>query len=124
MEEAVESGAFRQDLYYRINVCRIDLPRLSERREDIPQIASYLFVKLKHRYEREAPDLSPRILQMLQSRTWKRHMRELENSTASYLLLGLEETPEEDPFRSQHSTTPFKVRPDGTVPLTRTAESA
>jgi len=124
MEEAVESGAFRQDLYYRINVFRINLPRLSERREDIPQIASYLFVKLKHRYEREAPGLSPWILQMLQSRTWKGNVRELENSIASYVLLGLEETLEEDAFRWQHSTTSFKVRPDGTVPLKRIAETA
>lgn len=124
IEEAVESGAFRQDLYYRINVFRIDLPRLSERREDIPQIASYLFVKLKHRYEREAPDLSPRTLRMLQSHTWKGNMRELENRIASYVLLGLEETPEEDALLRQHSPTSFEVRPDGTAPLKRIAETA
>jgi two-component system, NtrC family, response regulator AtoC len=61
---------------------------------------------------------------MLQSRTWKGNMRELENHIASYVLLGLEEAPEEDAFLWQHSPTSFRVRPENTVPLKRVAESA
>ena len=124
IEDAVAGGRFRQDLYYRINVFRVDLPKLSERREDIPLIANYLFDSLSRRFQREVPPLSSRMLQFLQRRDWDGNIRELGNRIASYLLLGTEETPEEANSMRAHLALPMRIQVDGTVPLKRIAEKA
>lgn len=124
IEEAVESGHFRRDLYYRINVFLVQLPALPDRREDIPLLAEYILKQLCLRFQREAPPIPSRMLQVLQSREWKGNIRELENRIASYVLLGAEETPEEVASLRRRFVTPARIQVDGTIPLKRIAEEA
>jgi len=124
IEEAVRANRFRQDLYYRINVFSVKLLPLSGRREDIPLMATYIFDQLVRRFQREAPALSPRMLQALQNREWKGNIRELENCIAGYVLLGVFETPEDGGLlrkpRALHMSTPV----DGAIPLKHIAKRA
>ncbi len=91
LAQDVEAGAFRRDLFYRINVLSIVLPSLSERREDIPELVRYLTEKYSAKYERPVPPLDSRILRMLESRPWPGNIRELENVVKRYVILGTEE---------------------------------
>ncbi|HVQ29238.1 MAG TPA: sigma 54-interacting transcriptional regulator, partial [Vicinamibacteria bacterium] len=79
LERAVAEGTFRQDLYYRLNVFRIALPPLRERREDIPLIAAHV---LRHASERSARpvSLTPSALESLVAFSWPGNVRELENT--------------------------------------------
>lgn len=117
MEEAVRSNRFRQDLYYRINVFGVKLLPLSGRRDDIPLMANYLFDQLVRRFQRDVPPLTPRMLQILQKREWKGNIRELENSIASYVLLGALETHEDSAVLRRPGATEVHTLADGTIPL-------
>src|SRR4029077_20418254 len=86
--EEITSGAFRQDLYYRINVISILLPPLRDRREDIPVLTEYFHTQLNERFHRAAPPLSRETLQIFQTRNWPGNIRELENWMARYVILG------------------------------------
>ncbi|MFC3883982.1 sigma-54 interaction domain-containing protein [Bacillus songklensis] len=79
LEEMVQQGKFRQDLYYRLNVMKIDIPPLRERREDIVPIASILLKKLAHKFNRQGIELSANVVSKLQHHTWPGNIRELEN---------------------------------------------
>jgi two-component system response regulator AtoC len=79
LEELVKEGKFREDLYYRINVFRVEMPPLRDRREDIPQLAEHLVQKLASRMGRAAPALSADTMQHLCAYTWPGNIRELEN---------------------------------------------
>ena len=79
LERAVAEGTFRQDLYYRLNVFRIALPPLRERREDIPLIAAHVLRKVGEHTARP-PRLTPSALQALVAYAWPGNVRELENT--------------------------------------------
>ena len=121
VEEAVKAGHFRADLYYRINVFRVELRRLSERGQDIPMLARYLYQQLSRRFHGEESPMPPQVLQLLQGREWKGNIRELENRIASYVLLGTEESLEEGAVHGRVAI-PRKILVDGAVPLKRLAE--
>lgn len=123
MEEAVRTLRFRQDLYYRINVFSVKLLPLSERRQDIPVMATYIFNQLVGRFQREAPPLSPRMLQALQRREWKGNIRELENCIATYVLLGAFETPLDGPSLWGPQTAASNSS-EGVIPLKHIAKRA
>jgi DNA-binding NtrC family response regulator len=79
LQKLVQEGKFREDLYYRLNVVKIDLPPLRERREDIPLLAAYFAGK----YARagEAPKrIPPQAMDVLLSYSWPGNIRELENA--------------------------------------------
>ena len=75
----VAEGKFRQDLYYRINVMRIDTPALQDHAEDIPQIASYYQRHYAELYQKPVVDIEPEAMAMLQNYSWPGNVRELEN---------------------------------------------
>ena len=77
--QLVEQGEFRQDLFYRINVIRIDVPRLHQRQEDIPEIATAVLNKLARRENTAALSLSASATQALLSYEFPGNVRELEN---------------------------------------------
>lgn len=79
LEDMVKEGAFREDLYYRINVFRIELPPLRERRDDIPPLAQHLTRKLASRMGRLAPNLTDEAIERLRDYSWFGNIRELEN---------------------------------------------
>jgi DNA-binding NtrC family response regulator len=80
LEEAVRCGAFREDLYYRVNVISVRLPPLCERREDIPELAEALLRRIARRLEIPPATLTPEAVRELQKRAWPGNVRELEHT--------------------------------------------
>jgi len=79
LEKMVEEGEFREDLYYRLNVIRIDLPPLRERPEDIPLLIDSLLAKLSAKLRKNIKGISTDALNLLQEYHWPGNVRELEN---------------------------------------------
>lgn len=75
----VAAGAFRQDLYYRLNIIRFQLPSLSERREDLPLLIEYFITKFNQRLNRQIAGVSAEVLGTLQAYDFPGNIRELEN---------------------------------------------
>ncbi|MDR0722603.1 MAG: sigma-54 dependent transcriptional regulator [Treponema sp.] len=88
LEAMVREGRFREDLYYRINVFRIELPPLRERREDIPLLADHLLRNLSSRMGRPKPNLGPEVVEKLCSYSYPGNIRELENILERALIYG------------------------------------
>ena len=91
LEEEIEQGSFRQDLYYRINVVNIQLPSLRERAADIPVICDFLREIYSEKFNRPTRPLSSRKLDMMQRYHWPGNIRELENLIKRYVILGSED---------------------------------
>jgi two-component system response regulator PilR (NtrC family) len=83
----VESGDFRQDLYYRINVIELKVPGLRQRREDIPQLAQHVLEKLAREQNIATPRLGPVAIETLQRYSFPGNVRELENILERALTL-------------------------------------
>ena len=79
LERLVEGGGFREDLFHRLNVIRIQLPRLAERRQDIPQLMSYFFQRAATELGVESKTLSVEAEQRLCQLDWPGNVRQLEN---------------------------------------------
>lgn len=79
LEDMVAKGEFREDLYYRLNVIKITIPPLRERKEDIAPLAKYLMKKLAEEMDRFVTEISPSAMDMLQLYDWPGNIRELEN---------------------------------------------
>ncbi len=79
LEELVNAGSFRADLYYRINVIPIRIPPLRERREDIEAIADSFLTRLSNDTGEPKRTVSPGLLEMLKSHSWPGNVRELQN---------------------------------------------
>jgi len=88
LEEAVEEGAFRRDLYYRLNVVSLVMPPLRERREDIPLLASYFVARYAERCKRRVMGISREVRARLLSYDWPGNVRELENAIERAVVLG------------------------------------
>jgi DNA-binding NtrC family response regulator len=80
LRQAVDEGAFREDLFYRLNVIAINLPPLRERREDILPLAQHFIRKYSEENGRQISDhISPEVLSALEAHNWPGNVRELEN---------------------------------------------
>ena len=79
LETLVETGQFREDLFHRLNVIRLRLPRLSERAEDIPELARHFLGKAAEELDVETKALTPETARYLQGCTWNGNVRQLEN---------------------------------------------
>jgi two-component system response regulator GlrR len=79
LEERIAAGQFRQDLYYRLNVVRLALPSLAERREDIPLLAAQCLARLGERYGRPRLALAPEATELLVTAPWPGNVRQLLN---------------------------------------------
>ncbi len=87
LEAAVRSGAFREDLYFRLAVVELAVPSLAERREDIPALLQALRDRWAARLGMEGATFSPALVEALARRTWPGNVRELENAVARILTL-------------------------------------
>lgn len=87
LEERVSQNLFRSDLYYRLKVVTIELPSLSERKEDIPLIAMFYIKKFNEKFNKKIMGIHPAALQYLQSKQWNGNVRELENELERAVLL-------------------------------------
>jgi len=79
LERAMESGAFRPDLYYRLSAVTLHLPPLRERPEDLPLLAEHLLGDICRRLGKPPRTLSPRLLEVLSAHSWPGNVRELTN---------------------------------------------
>jgi len=79
LEERIASGEFREDLFYRLNVVKLYIPALAERREDIPLLANHFLTRLAERYRRGHLGFSPEAMQLLVSAPWPGNVRQLLN---------------------------------------------
>jgi DNA-binding NtrC family response regulator len=75
----VAKGKFRQDLYFRLNVARVHLPPLRERKEDIPHLVDYYFQEFNARFGRELKGFTDEALELLLRHDWPGNIRELKN---------------------------------------------
>ncbi|MEY2161205.1 sigma-54-dependent transcriptional regulator [Rhodanobacter sp. FW106-PBR-LB-2-11] len=86
-QQAVEDGRLRRDLYFRLNVVRVDVPLLRERRSDIPLLVEHFLHKYARDLGRHVPRLSAQALQHLENYAWPGNVRELENLIERAMVL-------------------------------------
>ncbi len=79
LEKAIETGDFREDLYYRLNVVRITVPPLRERSEDIAALVEHFVRKYNAELKRECPGFDAEALEAMRNHRWRGNVRELEN---------------------------------------------
>jgi len=91
LKDMTKSGAFREDLFYRINVVSVDMPPLRERREDIPLLARYFAQKYGDRCKRRVVGISAEAIDCLTNYEWPGNVRELENAIERAVVLGSSE---------------------------------
>lgn len=87
LNEMVAQGKFRQDLFYRINVMRIDAPSLQEHPEDIPAIANHFLRRYSDEYAKPMDLIEPTAMSMLQHYSWPGNVRELENVIQQAIII-------------------------------------
>jgi two-component system response regulator AtoC len=119
-----QAGRFRPDLFYRINVVTITLPRLTDRREDIGTLAEYFLTQLSARFERNTPPFPRQVLQDLCNRDWPGNIRELENFVARYVILGPEHAQEEEYVSFRGERPRLRAGVDPTVSLKESTRKA
>ncbi len=79
LEELVKSGEFREDLFHRLNVIKLSLPKLNERKEDIPDLVKYFFQKSSEELKEEKKYLSEEVENYFKTLSWPGNVRQLEN---------------------------------------------
>lgn len=88
LKQLSDTGEFRADLYYRLNVVQIDIPALRERKEDIPLLFHHFALIAAARYARESIPLSNTQIAQLMQHSWPGNVRELRNQAERYVLMG------------------------------------
>ena len=90
LEQMVEKGSFREDLWYRLNVFPIIIPPLRQRPEDIPELVTHFIEKKSKELKiRTPPPFSPEYIKQLQQQVWPGNVRELENHIERALITGI-----------------------------------
>jgi len=87
LQAAIADGAFRSDLYYRLNVFPIELPPLRERKGDVPQLVSYFVDRYAKRAGKKIKHIQKKTLEMLQEYSWPGNVRELQNVIERSLII-------------------------------------
>jgi len=87
LEEAIQRGEFREDLYFRLNVIPIVVPPLRERPEDIPQLVHHFAKLMGDEHNLKAKKFEPAAMEMLQRYRWRGNIRELRNTVERVLIM-------------------------------------
>jgi two-component system response regulator AtoC len=90
LEQAVASGQFREDLFFRLNVVSIGLPPLRERREEVPILTEYFLKKYSVQYNKPYSEISPDTMRLFMEYDWPGNVRELENLIKRVVVLSSE----------------------------------
>lgn len=124
LEEEIENGTFRSDLFYRINVVNLYLPPLRERASDIPELVSYFLDYHNRKYNCRAKPLSGEMMSALGKYHWPGNIRELENLVKRYVILGNEDVISTDlaPRSADFFNTDIPV--DGQISLKKLTRQA
>ena len=107
LREAVKEGAFRQDLYFRLNVIQILIPPLRDRTEDIVPMTKFFIEHYNRRFKRNIEGVSEGAAKLLMSHDWPGNVRELRNAIERAMIL------EEGPSITTASLPIAIARPDG-----------
>jgi DNA-binding NtrC family response regulator len=117
LEEGVEKGEFREDLYYRLRVLPVNLPPLRERAGDIPLLVKHYIDTFNREFRREVQGLAPEAVRILESHSWPGNVRELRNAVERAMLLTEERVLAADDFQvllsSERITDHFRLPRDG-----------
>src|SRR6266446_7294259 len=124
LEQEIEQGRFRADLFYRINVVCLKLPRLCERGEDIPLLAEYFLNQFERKFEKKAEPVTKGMMRYLQNLDWPGNIRELSNGIARHVLIGTEARIVQKPVAQQSHSAEGRCSGAGTVPLKQIAQQA
>src|SRR6266849_8892233 len=118
LEQAMTEGTFRQDLFYRLNVIRITLPLLRDRREDIPALMTHFMRRFNRRFRRDVRGITPDALAALTAYDFPGNVRELENVIERAFAMGAREqiTFADLPVLGTASVPSASVPQSGTVP--------
>jgi transcriptional regulator with GAF, ATPase, and Fis domain len=92
LDTAVRAGAFRPDLYFRLNVIPVTMPPLRDRREDVPLLAAYFVERSSQRVKRKVMGISDKARALLVRYDWPGNVRELENAMERAVVLGASDT--------------------------------
>jgi transcriptional regulator with PAS, ATPase and Fis domain len=87
LREAVKEGAFRQDLFFRLNVIHITIPPLRQRREDIPPLANFFVQHYNKKFKRQIEGVAAETMRLLVNYDWPGNVRELRNSIERAMIL-------------------------------------
>jgi two-component system nitrogen regulation response regulator NtrX len=121
LEEAIQRGEFREDLYFRLNVIPLVVPPLRERPEDIPQLVHHFAKLMGEEHNLKAKKFEPAAMEMLQRYRWRGNIRELRNTVERVLIMSPADVVRFDDL-------PAEIRGDGraaaTMPDTRPAVPA
>ncbi len=98
LQEAVEAGEFRDDLFYRLNVITIHIPPLRERMEDVPLLAREFLERISLELGKEVADISDPALRLLDAYEWPGNVRELENAVERAIVIARGRILEEEDF--------------------------
>ena len=90
LEKLVDEGHFRPDLFYRLNVFRIELPSLRQRKEDIPLLVTHFARKFSREMNKRITRVAPRAMDALQQYDWPGNIRELENAVERAMVVAQE----------------------------------
>jgi DNA-binding NtrC family response regulator len=118
LRQLVETGRFRRDLYYRLNVLHIELPPLRDRREDIPLLVDHFVRQTSREHDRPHIEISPEALEILVRYQWPGNVREIRNLVESMVVLspGRVIRPEDIPSEIRDGSAARNMLP---VPLPR-----
>ena len=118
LEGQVENGAFRRDLFYRINVVKLQLPPLRERAVDLPVLCDYFLGLYNREFNCEAKPLSLALIGKLLRYHWPGNIRQLENLMKRYVVLGTEEVfKDEISAKKSASSSSAEMLPEGSMSL-------
>ncbi|OYD09583.1 sigma-54 interaction domain-containing protein [Paludifilum halophilum] len=91
LENMIDEGAFRQDLYYRLNVVSIHIPALRERIEDIPELIQLCLKEFSIKYKKPIPQIDPEVMYRLLHHNWDGNIRQLRNMMERIIILADDE---------------------------------
>ena len=106
LEKAIEEGKFRPDLFYRLNVFRIELPPLRARRDDIPMLVNHFVQKFSLQMNKKITRVAPPAMNLLQQQAWAGNVRELENAVERAMVVAQEPEIHESDLVFKASTLP------------------
>jgi len=124
LEEEIAIGNFREDLFYRINVVNLHLPPLRERLEDIPALCEYFIGRHNEKFNCRATPLSDDCIRSLQDYHWPGNIRQLENLTKRYVILGSEDAILSELRDREADVFKFIIPPQGEVSLKQITRQA
>ena len=117
LEEAVERGAFRKDLYYRLKVVTLELPALKERREDIVPLVDHFRKQFVKRHHKPVKTITPTVSRRLFAYDWPGNVRQLRNAVETMIVLDLDGTLDLDDLPPELAGSPTTATTTATGPV-------